>query len=428
MARNGSGTYSLPAGQPVVTGTVIDSTVFNTFTADVATALTNSLAKNGETTASANLPMGGFKHTGVADATARTQYASAAQVQDSTLATLGSVAGTDTITATLTPVIVAYATGQRYTFVPANTNTGAATININAVGAKAIVRGGAGAALIAGDIVAGVPATVVYNGTAFYLQSAGSGQAPDGTVALPAYSFSLDPDTGMYRSGSNEIAFSCGGTQKLIINANGNYGVNGTAPLPTWSYISDPDTGMYRVAADQVGVACGGILQARFRGDTMDLYVGGVLTAQIQNGRSYMENAGGAAGPAHSFANDPSTGLYLISTSQLGFSEGGSGFRIGFRSVPRSTTATTLAFADVGKCVAVTAAIAIPISIFSAGDAISIYNDSGSAVNITIAAGTLRLGGTTTTGTRSLAARGMATLWFNVGGATPEVIATGNVT
>ena len=32
---------------------------------DVATALTNSLAKNGETTPTANLPMGGYKLTGL---------------------------------------------------------------------------------------------------------------------------------------------------------------------------------------------------------------------------------------------------------------------------------------------------------------------------------------------------------------------------
>lgn len=95
------------------------------------------------------------------------------------------------------------------------------------------------------------------------------------------------------------------------------------------------------------------------------------------------------------------------------------------RSVPRSTTATTLAIGDRGKCVAVSAAINIPASVFAAGDCVSIYNDSGSSINITISAGTLRFAGTALTGTRSLASRGMATLWFNVGGATPEVIVSG---
>lgn len=49
MARNGSGTYNLPAGQPVVTGTTISSTTFNTLTADLATALTQSISADGQT-------------------------------------------------------------------------------------------------------------------------------------------------------------------------------------------------------------------------------------------------------------------------------------------------------------------------------------------------------------------------------------------
>ena len=56
MARNGSGTYTLPAGQPVVTLTTISSSVFNTCMTDLATALTNSLAANGETPATARIP------------------------------------------------------------------------------------------------------------------------------------------------------------------------------------------------------------------------------------------------------------------------------------------------------------------------------------------------------------------------------------
>lgn len=70
MARNGSGTYSLPSGNPVVTGTVISSTWANTTLSDIATALTASIAKDGQTTPTANLPMGGYKLTGLAAGTA----------------------------------------------------------------------------------------------------------------------------------------------------------------------------------------------------------------------------------------------------------------------------------------------------------------------------------------------------------------------
>lgn len=81
-------------------------------------------------------------------------------------------------------------------------------------------------------------------------------------------------------------------------------------------------------------------------------------------------------------------------------------------NVPK-TTSTTLGAADVGKCTAVSGTVTVPNSIFAAGDVVSIYNDSASAITITASITTLRLAGTATTGNRTLAARGMATIWFN---------------
>ena len=70
MARNGSGTYSLPSGNPVVTLTTISSTDFNNTMTDLATALTDSIAKDGQTTPTANLTMGGFRLTNLGAASA----------------------------------------------------------------------------------------------------------------------------------------------------------------------------------------------------------------------------------------------------------------------------------------------------------------------------------------------------------------------
>lgn len=81
MPRNGSGTYSLPAGQPVTTGTVISSSTFNTLTSDLATALTQSMAIDGQSVPTANLPMGGFKLTGLANGSASTDSVTYGQVQ-----------------------------------------------------------------------------------------------------------------------------------------------------------------------------------------------------------------------------------------------------------------------------------------------------------------------------------------------------------
>lgn len=69
MAFNGSGTYNLPAGNPVVTGTTISSTTTNTTNSDIATALTNCITRDGQSTPSANLPMNAKKLTGLAAGT-----------------------------------------------------------------------------------------------------------------------------------------------------------------------------------------------------------------------------------------------------------------------------------------------------------------------------------------------------------------------
>ena len=168
MARNGSGTYNLPAGNPVVTGTTISSTWANSTLSDIASALTGSIASDGQTTPSANLPMGGYAHTNVGNATVRAMYATAGQVQDNTAAYLTSVSGTNVITATGAFGMSAYATGQIFTFIASGTNTGATTLNINSLGAKAVTKNGT-TALSAGDIATGRAITVFYDGTQFQL-------------------------------------------------------------------------------------------------------------------------------------------------------------------------------------------------------------------------------------------------------------------
>lgn len=80
MPRNGSGTYVLPAGQPVVSGTGIASAPFNTLTNDLATALTKSICTDGQTPMLAALNMNTNKVTGVATGTASTDGVNLAQM------------------------------------------------------------------------------------------------------------------------------------------------------------------------------------------------------------------------------------------------------------------------------------------------------------------------------------------------------------
>ena len=169
MSYNGSGTFNInSAGQPVVSGTVISSTAFNALTSDLATGLTTALTKDGQSTPTANITLGGYKITNLAAGTAAADAVRFSQLQGGTTSTYITAAGADTITGTVTPTLTAYATGQQFSFVAAGTNTTSVTLNIDGVGVKAVTRAGT-TALAAGDILTGQVAIVEYDGTQFQL-------------------------------------------------------------------------------------------------------------------------------------------------------------------------------------------------------------------------------------------------------------------
>jgi hypothetical protein len=76
-----------------------------------------------------------------------------------------TTSGTDTITLTSGLSITAYAAGQMFVAKLGGTNTGAATINIDSVGAVAVEINGA--AVAAGDFTSGKYVLFIYDGTAF---------------------------------------------------------------------------------------------------------------------------------------------------------------------------------------------------------------------------------------------------------------------
>ncbi len=140
----------------------------------IATGLSTAITKDGQTTVTADLPMATFKHTGVGNAAARTDYASAGQVQDGAFTSAAAGGAADIYTLTLDPAITAYAANQRFLVPIIADNTGACTLNVSGVGAKSIkISDGAGALIdpTAGDLDTVVIADVIYNGTVFILQN-----------------------------------------------------------------------------------------------------------------------------------------------------------------------------------------------------------------------------------------------------------------
>lgn len=179
MSYNGSGTFLInSAGQPVVAGTVISSTAFNALTNDLASGLSTAITKDGQTTPTNNIPMGGFKITNLGAGINATDAAQLGQVQAGTLNFI-NVTGTNTLTGTMIPTLLSYQTGNMFSFIVQNTNTSTVTLNIDGLGAKAILRN-ATDPIQAGDLTAGNVVVVIYDGTEFQLISVGFGGGATG--------------------------------------------------------------------------------------------------------------------------------------------------------------------------------------------------------------------------------------------------------
>jgi len=176
MARDGAGNYSVPYDD-FVAGTTIESAQIDANFADLEAAMTASIAKDGQTVPTANLPMGGFKHTGVAVASARTDYARADQVIGSVLDYAADTGSATAYAIAPSPGISAYVVGQRFAFKAGNANSGAdPTLAVNSLTAG-IIYWPNGASLIAGEIPANslvevIVATVTTGTPTYHLQSA----------------------------------------------------------------------------------------------------------------------------------------------------------------------------------------------------------------------------------------------------------------
>lgn len=139
----------------------------------------------------------------------------------------GTSVGTNTITATFPGSLSAYAAGQAYSFKAGGTNTGAATLNINSLGAKAVQK--LGAALVAGDITLADIVSVEYDGTQFQLLS------PARTPVLTANGVPL---TKLESGTQGDIPFynSAGNMARLGIGTAGTVLTSqGAAADPVWS-------------------------------------------------------------------------------------------------------------------------------------------------------------------------------------------------
>lgn len=203
-------------------GLDISSSRMDTDTDDIASnGFGNCLTRDGQGQPTANLPMGGFRHTSVQNAISRSDYAAFGQVQDG-LSNWTIASGTaDALTAIYTPALSALADGQLF-FVRATAAnaTTAPTFSPNSLGPYTITKLG-GAPLGLGDIAGNLAEIILkYNQANTRLEllnpsnsSISNGVATTGTVwftlasSAPSGWLMFDDTTmGSASSGANHAA------------------------------------------------------------------------------------------------------------------------------------------------------------------------------------------------------------------------------
>lgn len=395
MPRNGSGVYSLPAGNPVVTLTTIQSNWANTTFSDVASALTGSVASDGQTsmTGPLRLSSGVVGAPGLTFAGESTSGLYLNAANDIRF----SVAGGDVLLISKAGLEVRAPTPAGPTLL-VNATTGNSALQV--VGTSV------------GDVTV-------------QIQSITTGNAVLNLVALGGAAYSI----GSRRSDSTLVIArgTALATTALTMSTNGVFNIlapgAASAPLGLTSFSgaasSTPTLAMTStLTTDACFIAMGinGATNGAFIGlgaSTNSLIVGsstGELNFRCDSGAMNWTTVSG-----HQIC------VRLGSAGDFYYNDGlGTGTlqEIGFRGLPQNskTANYTAILSDSGKHMLMNAsgiAFNLPANAsvaFPLGTCITVINVNAATLSITITTDSMRLAGTATTGSRTLASNGIATI------------------
>lgn len=113
--------------------------------------------------------------------------------------------GIDQLVADLVPPIVSYTAGMMITLVPSDANAVGATLELNGLGARPMVKFG-GLALDSADLPVGIPARLIYDGSRFLLLSNVSRPCPTGFYA-PASTYCIQDSSRSAITFFNAISY-----------------------------------------------------------------------------------------------------------------------------------------------------------------------------------------------------------------------------
>lgn len=89
----------------------------------------------------------------------------------------------------------------------------------------------------------------------------------DGTAALPGIAFNSDPTTGIYRPASSQLGLSTAGVVRRTITSSSETatlpqrGADGTQSAPQYSFSADPNSGIYKIATSTLGISTNSTLR-----------------------------------------------------------------------------------------------------------------------------------------------------------------------
>lgn len=103
--------------------------------------------------------------------------------------------------------------------------------------------------------------------------------APAGSAAAPSFSFSGDPNTGFYNIGADQVGLSTAGVLRMAVYTNAvefslplYMGTDGTVALPSLGWGADQDLGFYRVGANDMAATCGNSQKQRWNNTGVGFY------------------------------------------------------------------------------------------------------------------------------------------------------------
>lgn len=116
-------------------------------------------------------------------------------------------------------------------------------------------------------------------------------RAANGNSSTPSLSWSSFTNTGFFNNGTNSIRASVNGTQMFSIDTatinleSRALAVDGSAATPAYSFSLDTDTGIYRPGSGDVYISNNGNISARFRSVNVSLHCAGTERFTVEDTR-----------------------------------------------------------------------------------------------------------------------------------------------